>query len=146
LFKKIIRQKMMLESEEMKIPERQSVVFISRQSIFQYAAEPSLIPTQPPADQPKKEMKKVTDSDIEGVVFEVTARISSDRRFIQAQVTQNVSQLIRIEKSKQRNPFTGDEIEIELPDVRKSTLTGTIRLADAHPILMHVEYRPLGKG
>jgi hypothetical protein len=54
--------------------------------------------------------------------------------------------LIRIEKSKQPNPFTGDEIEIESPDVRKSTLTGTIRLADGNPILMPIEYRPTAKG
>jgi hypothetical protein len=146
LFKKIIRQKMLLESEELRIQERQSVVFLSRQSMVQYAAEPPLSTTQPPADQPKKGKKKETDSALEGVIFEVTARISPDRRFVQVQVTQSVSQLIGIEKTKQRNPFTGDEIELESPDVRKSTLTGTVKLADGHPFLMPVEYRPTGKG
>jgi hypothetical protein len=146
LFKKITRQTMLVESEENKILEQQNVVFLSRQSSFQYAAEPPIILTEPPADQPKRETQKVTDSDLEGVIFEVTARIGPDRRFIQVQVTQNVSQLIRIDKTKLRNPFTGNEMELESPNLRKSTITGTVKLPDGHPILMPVEYRPPGKG
>jgi hypothetical protein len=146
LFKKITRQRMLLESEELKIHDKQSAVFLSRQSIFQYAGEPPILVTEPAADQPKKPEKKTTDSDLEGVTFEVTAQISPDRRYIQAKITQTVSQLIGVEKTKQRNPFTGNEIEIETPNLRKSTVTGTIRLADAQPILMPVEYHPVGKG
>jgi hypothetical protein len=146
LFKKIVAQTKLLESEEMQILERLNVVFLSRQSTFQYAAEPVLLTTRPPDEQAKKDQKKTTDSGLEGVTFEVTPRISPDRRFILAQVTQCVSQLIRIDKAKQRNPFTGEEMEFESPNMRKSTVTGTVELPDGHPILMPVEYRPSRKG
>jgi hypothetical protein len=146
LFKQITRQKMLLESEEVKIHPRQSAVFLSRQSGVQYATDKPLLARKWPGDLPQNPKTTVTGSDLAGVSFEVVARISPDRRYIQARVTQNVSQLIGIEKTKKLDPSTGKETAIESPNLRKSTVTGTVKLPDGNPILMPVDYRPSDKG
>src|SRR5262249_14363633 len=41
---------------------------------------------------------------------------------------------------------TGKEVEIESPNLHKTTMTGTVQIPDGSPILMPVSYRPPGKG
>jgi hypothetical protein len=54
--------------------------------------------------------------------------------------------LVGIDKVKTMDISTGKEGWVESPNLRKSSVTGTVQFADGTPILMPVDYRPSGKG
>ena len=135
LFKKISRQKLLLESDNARIRPGEEAAFLSRQSIFRFAAGP----------HPKKPGRTLTGTGLAGVSFEVRPIISRDGRYLRLQISQNVAQLVRIDKAKTLDVH-GKEIEVESPNLGKTFATGTVQIPDGAPLLMPVAYRPPGKG
>jgi hypothetical protein len=135
LFKKIIQEKLLLESEDEKLRPRQKAPFLSRQEVFRFAAGP----------HPTKAGEAVTGTGTAGVSFEVQPVLSYDLRYLRLHVSQEVAQLVGIDKVKTLDVASGKEVEVESPNLRKTTVTGTVQIPDGGAILMPVAYRPPGK-
>jgi hypothetical protein len=132
LFKKIVRHQLILQSAERKLRPNEKALFLSRHSVFCYNAGRNA------------EGGLRTGTGLDGVSFEVRPIVSADRRYLRLHVTQHFAQLVKIDKSKMLDPATGKDVDIESPNVRKSTVTGSIQIPDAGAILMPVSYRPAG--
>jgi hypothetical protein len=135
LFKRITEQKLLLEGDDGKIRPHQVETFLSRHSVFRYAAGP----------QPGQEGPARTRSGMAGVSFEVRPLVSPDRRFLRLKITQHVAQLVRIDKTKVLDAASGKEVEVESPNLRKTTVTGTVDIPDGGAVLMPVDCRPGAK-
>src|SRR5262249_25492966 len=61
------------------------------------------------------------------------------------QVTHFAKQLLGITKSKIVDDRTGKEVEVESPNLYKTSLRGKVQLPDGQPVLMLLHYRPPGK-
>jgi hypothetical protein len=143
LLKKITRQKLLLEGEDVKIRPGQETPFLARQSVFRFAAGP----VSDREDRPglKEKDRVMTGTGLAGVSFEVRPLVSSDRRYLRLHVSQSVVQLVGIDKTKRLDPATGKEVEVESPNLRKASVAGTVQVPDGAPFLMPVDYRPPGK-
>jgi hypothetical protein len=142
LLKKIMQQKLLLESEDVKIAPNHSSNFLSHQSAFRFST-PASAADKDRHDWNKKETAIGTG--LAGVSFEVLPLVSSDRRYLRLQLSQEATQLIGIDKGKALDPLTGNEIDIEVPNVRNTSIKGTVQLLDGSPFIMPVAYRPPGK-
>lgn len=80
-----------------------------------------------------------------GVSFKVRPLVSLDRRSLRLRIAQHVTQLVGIDKATTRD-VAGKEIEVESPNLRTMSVTGSVQIHDGAPILMPVAYRPPGKG
>ena len=134
LLKEITQQKPLLESEDVKLRPQQVGLFLSRRSAFRYVTGP-----------PGKAGVPSVGSGLSGFSFEVRPHVSPDRRFLRLEITRKVEQLVQIDKIKVLDPATGKDVEVESPNVRKTSMTGTIDIPDTAPILMVVGHRPAGK-
>lgn len=135
LFKAITRQKLILKSEDRQTRREQNVAFLSHESVFRYASGP----------HPTKPGQTLIGTGVSGVSFQVRARISLDRRYLRIQITQNVAQLAGFDKVKVLDVATGKDVEVESPNIRKTSVQGTVQLADGNAILMPIQFRPAGK-
>jgi hypothetical protein len=135
LFKAITRGKPLLESEADKLRPNRESPFLSRQSVFRYAAGP----------HPKEAGRTLTGSGTAGVSFAVRPVVSPDRRYLRLRISQQVVQLVRIDKVKTLDVSSGKEVEVEAPNLRKTSVTGTVQVPDGGAILMPVAYRPPGQ-
>jgi hypothetical protein len=134
LLKQIIRQKLVLESEDVKLRPNRTVAFLSRQKALRFSRGSG------------KEGRPRIGTALTGVSFEVEPAISLDRRFLRLKVTQKVAQFVRIDKTITLDVTTGKDVEVESPNLRRTTQTGMVEIPDANPILMPVDYRPADKG
>jgi hypothetical protein len=135
LAKKLERYPLVLKGDELKLRPWEQSRFLSWQTPFRYVAHPG---------DPKREPAKVYRTVLAGVSFFLHPAVSSDRRCIRLKITQDVAQLIEITKTKVLDPGTGKEVEVESPNVRKTSLTATLEIEDGQAVLMPVEYRPPG--
>lgn len=133
LLAKIVRQKLLLESEDDKLRPNEKKLFLSRRSVYRY---PNAV---------NAAGDKSTNTGLAGVSFEVRPLVSSDRRFLRLHIRQRVEELVAIDRSKRRDAASGKDVEMASANVRRSSLTGTIQIADTAPILMPVAYRLQGK-
>ncbi len=126
LVKILNKQKVILREEPLKIIPGQSEVFLALYKPFQILG-----------------LNKDRRPEISqlGVGFSVKAAISDDRRRLELKITQSVSELIDIKKTKVLDVKTGNEIETEVPNVLNRTLTGSLVIWDRQPIVMPVGYR-----
>ena len=136
LLKILTRQKLLGESEDRKLIPEQEAVFLARQSVFRFEAGPM------PGDVGRKK----TGTGLEGVSFRVRPLISADRRFLTLRITQNVVQLVDVVKTSKLDASTGKEVVIESPNLRKTSVRGTVTMPDGDAIVMPVDYRVPGKG
>jgi hypothetical protein len=134
LLRQIVRHKLLLESEETKLQPHQDAAFLSRQNAFRFVSGP-----------PDRAGRPRYGAGLEGVSFEVRPVVSSDRRFLRLTISQKVTQLVRIDKTATLDITSGKDVEVESPNLRRSTVTGTVHIPDGNPILMPVDYRPAGK-
>jgi hypothetical protein len=137
LYKEIKRQKVLLESEEVRIRPDVDTRFLSKQGMYRFVAAPRRGPDGKPGVR--------TATGLEGVTFDVRARVSGDRRHVGLRITQHVTQLLGIDKSRVLDLSTEKEVEVEVPNLRKTTVTGDVRVPDTGAVLMPVEYQPPGK-
>jgi hypothetical protein len=135
LFKAVGKQKLILESEDIKLRPDEDAPFLSRQSAFRYIAGP----------HPRNEGQMLIGSGLSGVSFEVRPLLSPDLRYLRLRIRQEVAELIRIDKVKTLDVLSAKEVEVESPNLRKSSVTGTVQIPDRNPILMPVNYPPPGK-
>jgi hypothetical protein len=133
LLKAITQQKLLLESEDIKIYPEQKAVFLSLHSAFRHGAA-------------AQQASDPTDFGMTGVSFEVRPLVSRDRRYLRLQISQEVAQLIAMDKAKKLDVSTGKQVEIEAPNLRRTAITGTVQIPDGNPILMPVDFAPPGKG
>jgi hypothetical protein len=133
LLKRITRQKLLLESEEAPLLPQVESIFLARQSVFRFLG------------RSREGEGKRTAVGLAGVSFSVRPLVSRDRRYLRLHITQKSARLVGIEKSKALDPATGKEVELESPNLSRTTVTGSVEILDAQPILMPVEYRPPGK-
>jgi hypothetical protein len=133
LFRKISKEKVVLESEEDRLRPNRQTVFLSRQSVYRFTAA---------ADN---DGTKLMETGLAGVSFEVQPLVSADRRYLRLLITQKIADLLGIDKAKRLNIASGKEVEVESPNLRKTTLSGTATIPDAGAILMPVAYSPPGK-
>ena len=134
LLKAVSKQKLLLESDEIRLRPERETAFLSQQDVFRYAVR----------SDPNR-VRPILGTGLAGVSFEVRPLISSDRRYLRLQISQQVVQLVGIEKTSKLDLSTGKEMEVEVPTIHKTTLTGTVQILDGGPILMPVDYRPPGK-
>jgi hypothetical protein len=127
LFQAITGQKFLHEGTNTPLRPGRETDFLARQSAYQFAAEPKQVGTG-----------------LAGVSFRALAQVSADRRFLRLTLTQQVAQFVAIDKTRRLDLWTGQEIEVEVPNVHRKTLTGTVQIPDAGAILMPVAYRPPG--
>ncbi len=135
LFKRIARQKFLLESEDVKIRPTRKEIFISHQDAVRFTAGP----------KQGKEERAPLGTALPGVSFEVRPVLSMDRRFLRLHISQHVIHLVGIGKIKIVDPATGKDVEVESPNLRKTTESGTVQVPDGGAIVMPVTYRPQGK-
>lgn len=76
-----------------------------------------------------------------GVSFSVEAAVSDDRRRLELKIKQTVAELVDIKKTRALDARTNKEIEIESPNVRRNSLSGSLVIWDGHAIVMPVSYR-----
>jgi hypothetical protein len=88
---------------------------------------------------------KPTGAAATGVSFEVRPRVSLDRRSLRLELRQTADQLVAMDKVKTLDLASGKEVEVECPNIRKTSVTQTIQMADKQPILMPVCFRPADK-
>lgn len=138
LFKKIAQQEL-LATNDLKVEPGKSTHFLSKHSVLRYAAGP-----RPDADEWTGVTNEMIGTCLAGVSFEVRPLISHNRTELRLDFTQKVSQLVALDKSKMLDVTTGKKIEVESPNLRKSTLTGVIEVPDNCPVLLQVGYRPGG--
>jgi hypothetical protein len=130
LLKKIVNHKLILESEDRKLRPNEKKMFLARHSVFGFSAGRNA------------ETGQRVGGGLAGVSFEVRPLVSGDHRYLRLHITQRVAQLVGIDKSKVLDPATGKDEPIEAPNVRRSSVSGTIEIPDAGAILMPVRYRP----
>jgi hypothetical protein len=131
----ISKEKVLLESEKITIRPSVETTFLAQQSLYLYAAGLGS----------KKEGGMHIGTGLAGVSFDVRPLVSLDRRYLRLRISQRVVQLTGMDKTKRRDASTGKEFEVEVPTLRKATVTGTVQIPDTAPILMLVDYRPPGK-
>jgi hypothetical protein len=129
LFRKVVRGKFLQEGDQRPIRPLQGALFLSHQTAVRYRSVP-----------PAKEATALA-----GVSFRVVPVVSADRRFVRLRIEQRSSQLVGIDKVRLVLGSTGKEVEIEFPNLRKTSAHGTVRIPDAGALLMPVDYRPAGK-
>jgi hypothetical protein len=134
LLGQITRQKLLLESEDVKLRPGRTATFLARQKAFRYLAG-----TRDAAGGPRAGIG------LQGVSFAVRPSVSPDRRYLRLTIAQTVAQLVGIDSTTKLDVASGKEVEVRLPNVRRTTLEGTVEVPDGNPILMPVEYRPAGK-
>ena len=132
LLKTVVAQMLLLESDDMKIWPGQKAVFLSFQNMFRF-------------NPGRASDDRTAGIGFEGLTFDVRPQVSPDRRFLRLQITQTTNQLIGIGKAKILDVTTGKDVEVESPNLRKSTRSGATQVADGAPVLIPVDYRPTGK-
>jgi hypothetical protein len=135
LLKKILKQKLVVESDDVKLRLNTASAFLSR-----------LVPFAYDAGEPLGQRGGVTGIGVHGVRFTVRAELSPDRFALRLRLTQEATRLVGIGKARQLSQTTGDDRVIEVPTLQRSSATGTITLRDGDPLLMPIDYRPPGKG
>jgi hypothetical protein len=130
LLRKILEQKLILESDEARLLPGQRRSFLSHQSVFQY-----------PGSRAKGREAKARNG-LTGVSFQVVPEVSADRRFLRLRITQKAVQLLGVSTTRTVDLFTDKEVETATPSLRRTTLEETIRIPDSGAILMPVSYLP----
>jgi hypothetical protein len=133
LLNQLLKQKLVLEGDDIKIVPRRKTEFLSHRTLLPYAA-----------GVPSGKRKDVTGTELDGVRFEVRAEVSADRRFLRLHVTQSVTQLVAVNKASRLDPARGDQHKVQVPAVRRASATGTVQVPDGDPIVMPVDYQPPG--
>lgn len=141
LFKKIAQQKLVATSDFEKIEPGKLTGFLSKQCVFRYDAGPSLESNV----EKRGAIRKIIGTGLSGIRFEVLPLISPDRRYLRLEITQKSAQFVGIDKTKVLDMATGKQFEVESPNVRKSSVSGTVQIPDFGAILMLVAYQPPGK-
>ena len=135
LFKKIVQQKVLLESEPVKLWPDQEVEFLSHRGVLHSAT----------VLKSGKEVGKPNNIATVGMSFEVRPLVSPDRRWLRLHITQRTTQVLGVDRIKKLDVSTGKDVEVESPNLQMTTTTGTIQVPDGSAFLMPVDYRPLGK-
>jgi hypothetical protein len=133
LAKSLQQQKVVLESDDLKIRPRQRTVFLSLQDTFRYLVHPGNTPDQ---------AEEVYKDGLTGFAFSVQALVSPDRRFVRLHITQKVTELVGIARTTILDPATGRCLAVESPDLGKTSAAATIQIPDGQTIVMPVAYRP----
>ena len=140
LFKKIAQQKLLVSSDDIPIKPGMVSTFLAKQSMFRFAASPIK------DDRPGRAADRtVTGTGLSGVSLDVKPLISSNRRFLRLEITQKVAQLIGIEKTTELDVATGKKRDLESPNLRRTSVTGTVQIPEGTPILMPVNYQAPGE-
>lgn len=133
LVEKLKKRKLVQNGDQIKVSSGQRADFFSHQQSFAYIPNPG-----DPAEQQWPKHR----TGLEGVAFQVEPTICPDRRSLVLKIVQRVSQLVGINKAKVSDRATGKQVELDSPNLRKSSLSGTIEIDDGQPVLMAVDYRP----
>lgn len=131
--KAVLEGKLVAQSDFVKLRRNESAAFLSKQAIYRYVA----------SRQDDREQVRTGRS---GVSFRVRPLVSPDRRFLRLEITQEVNQLVKIDKVRKPDLGSGKPVEVESPNVRRATRTGTVTLPDGGALLMPVDYLPATKG
>jgi len=135
MFKAVTKGKLIQKSEDHRLRQKERTLFLSKQSVFRYSGGPD----------PEDAKRKVMLSGLSGVSFRVRPGVSADRRFVTLEISQQVSQLVSIDKTHKLDVSSGKKVEVESPNRRRSARSGTVNLPDAGALLMPVDYQPEGK-
>jgi hypothetical protein len=134
LLAKLMKQKLVLESDDIKIRPGEKAVFLAHQTLFQFDA-----------GIPLGKRLLAIGTGLAGVRLAVQPTVSPDRRFLRLQISQHITRLEAINKGKQLDATMGNEREIDVPAICEFSATGTVQIPDGDPFLMPVDYRPPGK-
>jgi hypothetical protein len=129
----VVKQKVVVESDFVKLRPYRASAFLSKQTAFRYAAEP-------------RGGQKAVGAGLSGVSFRVKARVSPDRRFLRLEIAQQVNQLVKIDKVQKLDLMSGKAVAFEAPNLRRSSLVGTVDVPDGGALLMPVDFLPAAKG
>src|SRR5262249_13532527 len=80
------------------------------------------------------------DTTHSGVTFSVKVAVSDDRCRVKGKLIQDVRDLVRVTKATLLDAKTGKDLEIEVPNIRKSSLTTSIVVQNGQPLVMPVAY------
>jgi hypothetical protein len=134
VFKAVIKGKELVRSDEVKLLPNRGARFLSKQAAYRYVSE-----------RGEKKGDEVTSSGLSGVTFAVRPAVSPDRRYLRLEITQEVTQLVKIDKVQKIDLYSGKAVEIESPNLRRVTLSGSVQLPDYGALLMPVDYKPAAK-
>jgi hypothetical protein len=133
LARKLKQQRIVVQGDAGKLPAEQKTVFLSWQRPFSFVAEPARLGT-----------RETRRTGVEGVVFQVDAAVSADRRSLRLKISQDVGQLVVIEKKRLRVIRDDKGADYESPTVRHGGVAAEIELEDGVAFVMPVAYRPAG--
>jgi hypothetical protein len=131
LAKKLKEQRIIVQGHQSKLAAEEKAVFLSWQRPFSFVDKSAIFGGP-----------RTRRTGVEGVVFHVEATVSADRCSMHLKISQDVAQLIGIEKK--RLPVIGDdkEADYESPTIRRSGVASEIELEDGTTFVMPVAYRP----
>lgn len=106
---------------------------LSLRNAFVYVAGPG---------DPKRRPDEVFGTAFHGVSFQVRPAVSADLRSVRLRVAEQVTELAGIRKEKAVDVETGKVCRIEVPELRESSSTLSVRADDGQFVLVPVHYRP----
>jgi hypothetical protein len=127
LFKLLAGPKPLIASDDVKLYRGRESVFLSRRKPVRFR----------PDDDPAA-------FGIEGISFTVDPNFTIDRRYIRLKITRHVDQLMGSKVRIVETPGQG-KVEVTTPNVRQSSVSGTVQVADGDVVLMRCNYLPLGE-
>ena len=128
LFKMLVDRKPLMVSDNVKFFPGRDSVFLSRHT----------------AIRSSKTQEDSGSHTIEGFSFKASFRATADRRYVRLRISREVDQLMGLKKRKVQVSGRG-EVEVETPDVHRSTVAGTVQIPDGAAILMRCGYRPISE-
>lgn len=150
LVEQIKKGKLLLESDDNKIRSSERATFLSRHGAFHFfeLREGAKVDHGFPRGL-ERELNKdgwgMFGTGLTGFSFEVKPLVSRDRRHLRLYITQKVTDLVGIDKLRRRDPISGKDIDVQAPNVRRTTESGVVQVRDLDVILLPVAYQPPGK-
>lgn len=123
LFQRLAQQKVVGAGDNSLLRPGVASPFLAKQPVFRYPG----------------------GSGLAGVTFAARPVVSADRRFLQVRLAQQVTQFAGVHKVTELDLPSGKDVTLSVPNVRRSSVTGTVALPDGGAILMPSPYRPAGE-
>ena len=131
LFKRLEKQTLILDGEEVAIDNGQQAALLSRHRAVRCLPSPDQV----------RRGEKDRQTVLEGISFLGGVQVTYDRRFVRIKLTEKATELQRIEKVKVWDT-TGKEVEAELPILDETIHSRAFIIPDSGSVLVPVHFRP----
>ncbi len=135
LFKRLAKQTLILDGDEVTIDNGQQAALLSRHRVVRCLPSPDQV----------RRREKGRQTVLEGISFLGEIQSTPDRRYVRLKLTEKVTELQRLEKLKvwdPQAPAPGKEVEAELPILDETVSSRPLLIPDGGSLLVPVHFRP----